>query len=391
MIFDCDVLVVGAGPAGSIAALQLARAGVRVRILDRATFPRDKLCGDTLNPACLTLVSQIEPTVAACVRTRALKTTGMTVTGPHGVCVSADYPADVVGAALVRRDFDHWLLTAAIRAGARFEPSTIVQGPVLTDNADRVVGIRCRCRDHSRILRARVVIAADGRASRLGRALGLSRFARAPRRWAYGTYFTGIAGLTGRGEMHLRSDGYVGIAPLPGGIANVCVVRERKDLLACQSPAQVVATAIALDSTLQERFVSAERVSDVAVLGPLAVDSDACGAPGLLLAGDAAGFVDPMTGDGMRFAIRGGDLAAQAAIAELESGSPMHLQLRIRRIREFSAKCRFNRVLRGIVGSPHALTVAEIGARMWSLPVKQLIWVAGDVRFARRHSRVRIR
>ena len=73
---------------------------------------------------------------------------------------------------------------------------------------------------------ARVVIGAEGRHARLAFALGLSRFAASPKRWAFGAYFEGIDGLSDRGEMHVRRDGYVGIAPLPGGIANVCVVKE---------------------------------------------------------------------------------------------------------------------------------------------------------------------
>ena len=117
---DCDVLVVGAGPAGTIAARQLAVAGVRVRIVDRATFPRDKLCGDTLNPGSLAMLSRLDSAVAIRVRARAVATTGITVTGPGGAMVSADYPDDLSGASLMRRDFDQWLLESAVHAGASF-------------------------------------------------------------------------------------------------------------------------------------------------------------------------------------------------------------------------------------------------------------------------------
>ena len=87
---EFDVIVVGAGPAGTVAAMRLARAGVRVRIVDRETFPRHKLCGDTLNPGCLSLLSQLDSAVAQRVRARALKVSGMTVTGPGNVTVHAD-------------------------------------------------------------------------------------------------------------------------------------------------------------------------------------------------------------------------------------------------------------------------------------------------------------
>ncbi|HXH23943.1 MAG TPA: FAD-dependent monooxygenase, partial [Vicinamibacterales bacterium] len=87
----CDVLVVGAGPAGSIAALLLARAGVRVRLLDREAFPRDKLCGDTVNPGALAVLDRLG--VGARVRAHALPISGMTLTGPGGIAVTGEYPA----------------------------------------------------------------------------------------------------------------------------------------------------------------------------------------------------------------------------------------------------------------------------------------------------------
>ena len=383
MTSDFDVLVVGAGPAGSIAARQLAAAGARVRLVDRATFPRDKLCGDTLNPGSLALLSRLDAAVAKRVRARALATTGITVTGPGGAVVSADYPDGLSGAALTRRDFDEWLLEAAVRAGARFDPGVSAHAPLVVGHPARVVGIRARCGSREHELRAQVVIAADGRASRLGTALRLSRFTKSPQRWAYGTYFSDVDGLTTRGEMHVRADGYVGVAPLPGGLANVCVVRPRPNPGAGQSPDRLLMRSLADDPVLAERFSRARRVTVVTVLGPLAVEGIAAGCPGMLLAGDAAGFVDPMTGDGLRFAIRGGELAARAALAELESDVPSFRQLRAWRRREFSGKWRINRALRALVGSPHALELAALAARAWAAPVEHLVGIAGDIELAR--------
>ncbi|HVG55786.1 MAG TPA: NAD(P)/FAD-dependent oxidoreductase [Vicinamibacterales bacterium] len=403
---DCDVLVVGAGPAGTIAARQLAVAGVRVRIVDRATFPRDKLCGDTLNPGSLAMLSRLDSAVAIRVRARAVATTGITVTGPGGAMVSADYPDDLSGASLMRRDFDQWLLESAVHAGARFDPGVVVHAPVVVDDShgpadglrqgsggqeaghgggsSRVIGVRAQCGRREYDFRSRVVIAADGRASRLAAALGLSRFTKSPRRWAYGAYFTGVDGLTTRGEMHIRSDGYVGVAPLPGDVANVCVVRARPNLIPGQSAETLLSRSIAADPALAGRFARARRVADIAVLGPLAVESRTAGCPGLLLAGDAAGFVDPMTGDGLRFAIRGGELAACAALAELDSGVPAFGQLHQWRAREFGGKWRINRLLRALVGSPHALSCAALTTRAWAGPVERLVGIAGDVDLARR-------
>ena len=78
-----DVVIVGAGPAGACAGIVLARAGVRVRLLDRATFPRDKLCGDTVNPGTLALLRRLG--VSACIDERGLPVDGMRLTGENGV------------------------------------------------------------------------------------------------------------------------------------------------------------------------------------------------------------------------------------------------------------------------------------------------------------------
>src|SRR5690348_11264440 len=111
-----DVVIVGAGPAGSIAALVLARAGARVRMFDRAAFPRDKLCGDTINPGTLAALRRLGLAVGG------LPVTGMRVTGVNGLVIEGRYPDGLLGRALLRRDLDWQLLNAAVDAGAQFEP-----------------------------------------------------------------------------------------------------------------------------------------------------------------------------------------------------------------------------------------------------------------------------
>src|SRR5690242_13579965 len=102
-----DVVVVGGGPAGAIAGLVAARAGARVRILDRAAFPREKLCGDTINPGTLAILRRLG--VAAPIDACGLRVDGMVVTGEHGAQVVGRYPRDLYGRAIVRRDLD-WIL-----------------------------------------------------------------------------------------------------------------------------------------------------------------------------------------------------------------------------------------------------------------------------------------
>ena len=126
-----DVLIVGAGPAGAVAGAILARSGVRVRILDRATFPRDKLCGDTLNPGALARLRALG--LAAEIETRGLPVAGMLVTGERGVAIEGHYPDGVTGRAIVRRDLDWLLLRAAIEAGCQFEPGVSARGAAVND------------------------------------------------------------------------------------------------------------------------------------------------------------------------------------------------------------------------------------------------------------------
>ncbi|MGB7220154.1 MAG: FAD-dependent monooxygenase [Vicinamibacterales bacterium] len=381
MTGDDDVIVVGAGPAGAVAATLLARAGARVRLIDRLCFPRDKLCGDTVNPGTLAILRRLG--MAGAVEGRGLRVDGMVVTGERGVRVACRYPHDLYGRALVRREMDLALVEHALAAGAQFEPQTVVRRAIVHEGRPlRVAGVVVGVSGSERELRSRVVIAADGRHSTVAFGLGLARHPKRPRRWALGAYFDNVAGLSACGEMHVRRGRYIGVAPVPGGLTNVCLVKAWDPAagdIPLRDPAAALRRELTRDPALADRFAAARLVAPPVVLGPLAVDVRDAGLDGLFLAGDAAGFIDPMTGDGLRFAVHGAELVARAALQALEQGWPgVHQRIAALRRREFAAKWRFNRTLRALVSSPAAVVAAGTIASFAPGVLRGLVGFAGD-------------
>jgi flavin-dependent dehydrogenase len=376
-----DVIVAGAGPAGSIAGLLLARAGVRVLLVDRAVFPREKLCGDTLNPGALAFLSNLGLHGGPLERARPL--TGMLLTGAHAK-VRAEYGPGIVARAITRYELDAWLLECAIAAGARFESALVARQPLLAVGGalpvvrGLVLARPGRAGDLSR-LPASVVIAADGHRSALARALSLARVPRQPRRWAYGVYATKVQGLSDVGEMHVAHSTYVGIAPLTDTLANICVVVERGAV--SRDPIEVIRRSLAAVPTVAERCRDAAFVGRPRILGPLAADAPEVGVEGLLLAGDAAGFIDPITGDGLHLAMQGGMLAAQEVLRTLETGDFSGAPRRLAESRRtaLAAKLRFNRVIRRLTSSPIAIELAGVGAIVAPGILRRVVRYAGDV------------
>jgi menaquinone-9 beta-reductase len=378
-----DVVIAGAGPAGSLAALLLARQGARVRLLDRARFPRDKLCGDTLNPGALRVLARhldIAPLAS-----RALAIDGMLLTGPSGVSIRGRYGAGLLGRAVTRRDLDAWLLDRALAAGVAFDDGVTVTGPVIETHGRHttVVGVRIRSsKGATDVIRAPLAIGADGRRSSLAAGIHAARQPQWPRRWAVGAYFESVDDLRSCGEMHVRYGRYIGVAPLPGGLANACLVEPHdRQAAGWRDPGARLRDVLRSDPLLAPRFARARVVSTPTVLGPMAIDVSRPGAAGLLLAGDAAGFIDPITGDGLRYALVGAELAAGIG-ADVLAGTLRPDEapdiLARRRREALAAKWRFNRALRRIVSWPAAISIAGSLASVMPAAFEALIRYAGD-------------
>jgi flavin-dependent dehydrogenase len=214
--------------------------------------------------------------------------------------------------------------------------------------------------------------------------LGLAKHAAKPRRWAIGVHFEQSGERTSFGEMHIRRGCYIGVAPIPGGLVNVCLVKASgagdPDL---RRPEAAIRRELEADPLLRDRFAGVRLARAPIVLGPLAVDATGTSIDGLVTAGDAAGFIDPITGDGLRFAARGGELAAQAALRALEHGwSGVHAWLSAERRGAFGSKWRFNRTVRALVTSPRAVHASALGARIAPRVVRAVINYAGDCRLS---------
>jgi geranylgeranyl reductase family protein len=327
---EADVIVVGAGPAGTSTATHLAHAGRRVILLEKATFPREKVCGDGLTPRAV----------------RELTHLGVDTGGPGwarnvGLRIWAGRPYPYLlpwpalqdfphqGLARRRADFDAVLLEHAHEAGAEVRQGVHVSAPLLNP-AGRVVGVTTRAGEE---FRAPVTVAADGNSARLALALGLERRLDRPFGVAVRTYFTSPRthedwieswlelwdGTPGRSNL---LPGYGWVFPLGDGTCNVGL--------------GMLDTSAAFGRTnyhdLLRRWTSATPEEwgfrEANQVGPIRGAALPMGfnrppeyTPGLLLVGDAAGLVSPFNGEGISYALESGRYAADHIAEALTRGA----------------------------------------------------------------------
>lgn len=388
-MIDADVLVVGGGPAGSSVATFLARAGVDVRVVDRAHFPRPKPCAEYLSPEASRLLEAMGA-LERVERSGAAQLTGISVRAPSGAVIKGDFIAAHGfrgfrdrGLSVRREVLDAILLDCAREAGARVCEGVRVTD-VVRDAAKRVVGVRTLADGRSGEIRARLVIAADGLRSVIARRLELARALRWPRRLAVVTHYTGVSEIGVHGEMHVERDGYVGIADVGNGITTVALVvpasraRELSD-----DRAAFLDRWLRARPHLAPRFARAERVSPAVATGPFASQARHAWSPGAALVGDAADFFDPFTGEGIYAALRGGEMLAEsarqslAATSLVASDAPLAEYDAARR-REFGGKWLVERVISAVVGSVPLINRAARSLSARKDLADLLIGVTGD-------------
>jgi flavin-dependent dehydrogenase len=387
---DAEVIVVGGGPAGASTAHALAREGVDVLVLDRAKFPRDKTCAEYLSPQASRVLSDMN-VLDAIERSSPGHLAGMKVRAPNGQYAYGEFASTHgfrgfrdYGLAVRRIILDAIVLDGARSAGARVEELVRITD-VVKDSAGRVSGVNVIGADGSpRALTSRYVVGADGLRSVVGRRLGLTRTSRFfPKRIALVAHYRDVREVGPFGEMHVDHKGYFGIVDVGRGLMNVAVVvpmsraREIGD-----GRTEFFEAWIASRPHLAERFVGAERVTDVRATGPFASVSRPAWAPGAALVGDAADFFDPFTGEGIYAALRGGELLAPFIVEALR-GTPSN-ESRVlggyesARRSEFGGKWKLERIVGMAIAYPYFLNNAAKALSRHKDMADLLVGVAGD-------------
>jgi flavin-dependent dehydrogenase len=266
--------------------------------------------------------------------------------------------------------------------GAHVRERVKVEGVTLRDG--KVAGVVYRERaSGSHEVKTRLVVGADGVHSVVVRSLGVGAPLRWPRNLGMVAHYTGFSGLDNWGEMHVSKHGYAGLAPQAGGLLNVGLVMpmSRSKRYAGGSAGERFERFAHTFPGVSERVRNASRVSDVRGVGPIGARVKRTYGDGWLLVGDAAGFFDPFTGEGVYKALRGAELAAEVAGRALDKGDLTARALtpygRARRA-EFAAKDAVCRLVQAFVGSPLALdyVVSRLSAR--EDPRSILTGVLGD-------------
>jgi flavin-dependent dehydrogenase len=369
-----EVIVVGAGPAGAATAAGLAALGHDVLLLDRAVFPRRKPCAECVNPAGVAALRRLGVWEQVLAEPHAgLAGWRIAAAGDEGF--AGGFSDGEHGIGIARERLDHLLVRTAAARGAEVRTAHVTE--LLRADDGSVTGVRIDGADGQAEIAARLVVGADGLRSVVLRRLGLLRRRPRLRKLALTAHVEGWTSGS-RGEVRLKAGGCVGMAPVGEGRANVTVVvpHARRGEVGGDVDAY-------FDAVLRrEGLHGLRRVDAVLTSGPFDCPVRSGVADGALLVGDAAGYFDPFTGQGIYRALRGGELVTEAAHAALRSGDTSARGLapyeRARRA-AFGPGERMQHLVEGFISRPWLLN--HVSKRFRARPVlaDALVRVTGDV------------
>ena len=337
-----DVIIVGAGPAGSSCAAFCAQAGLRTLVLEREKFPREKVCGDCLNPSCWPVLRRmgLEDRVRSLAHGK-LNCVEFIGIDRHKISIALPEDAEI---AVKRSLFDDLLMSRAREAGAEVFQESTVSELDLTNN--------WTIRANEKRFESRVLVAADGRNSTVARLRNLlPRFGK--ERVALQTHIPLPPGFGDRVVLQFLREGYSGQAPTGNGELNLCLVGRPASISNLKSWAE------------KEFGISPNHCWRT--ITPLARKALAPAHARLFLIGDAARVVEPFTGEGIFYALRSGELAARATTKFVRGGSEGESQRDYEREQRsmYSGRLWLNRLARAAVLSP------RVASRILSLAQTQ--------------------
>ncbi len=310
---EFDVLIVGAGPAGAACAMTLGQTGLSVAILDKAVFPRDKTCGDALSIDVINQLSILSPVLAASFAEFAQKTSvnSIRVFSPDRSYIDISIDIDgKYGQICKRLDFDN-LLVQHVKQFPTIHLFENCSVQSIDQQSDRII-----LETSEGIFKGQILVGADGAYSVVSRHLGTIKTERKHYSAGLRVYYEGVSFLnTGHFiELHFLREllpGYLWIFPLPDNKANVglgmlsSIVSKKKINLR-----ETLQRFLSTDASLKERFKNARPLENVKGHGlPLGSKQRVISGARILLTGDAASLIDPLTGEGIGNAIRSGRIA----------------------------------------------------------------------------------
>lgn len=347
-----DVLIAGAGPSGSAAAARLASAGASVLLVEAAAHPRPKACAEYASPRIAEELASLGVGRDWLGDAVALRGMDLHVGEAMTPIRYADRHGPRTAWGVDRRSFDARLARHAATAGAELRERTRLTALVVEGGRVRGGRLRDAATGRESEVRAGWTIGADGTRSSLGRLLGVERAVRFPRRLGLVAHYAGVRGLDDHGEMHVGGSWYVGLAPTPGGELNVGMALPL-DGDGRSAEARFASTIAALPA-VSSRLAGSRRLTPIRGAAPIGHRVARTAGPGWLLIGDAAGFVDPFTGEGIHRALR----SARAAANAILGGADVAAAYRRERRRAFAAKVALSWLVQGILASPPLLAHA---------------------------------